>query len=177
MGSASLSLSLSLSLSAPPPRRSSPPAPRGCVAWADFAQLRWQRSAPLFATEVEGVHGQPQPGARTCVHEYAHVHLLSLSFQYTPLCPPILLSDLSKRANARRRAVGWFSYSPCTCPVPSCACVGVCLRVCVCGAEHVRDGQATLADFAHGDYPESGSKTMGGPSALERVLGHVKAAL
>jgi hypothetical protein len=28
---------------------------------ADFAQLRWQRSAPLFATEVEGVSGQPQP--------------------------------------------------------------------------------------------------------------------
>ena len=57
-----------------------------------------------------------------------------------------------------------------------CVCGG-CVYVCVCGAEHVRDGQATLADFAHGDYPESGSKTMGGPSALERVLGHVKAAL
>ena len=52
-----------------------------------------------------------------------------------------------------------------------------CVYVCACGAEHVRDGQATLADFAHGDYPESGSKTMGGPSALERVLGNVKAAL
>eukprot|EP01046_Picozoa_sp_COSAG06_P038607 COSAG06_NODE_4471_length_4220_cov_5.208202_5_plen_104_part_00 len=28
-----------------------------------FAQLRWQRSAPLFATEVEGVDGAPEPEA------------------------------------------------------------------------------------------------------------------
>ena len=28
-----------------------------------FAQLRWQRSAPLFATEAEGVDGAPEPEA------------------------------------------------------------------------------------------------------------------
>eukprot|EP01047_Picozoa_sp_COSAG01_P056099 COSAG01_NODE_6321_length_3720_cov_9.879296_2_plen_357_part_00 len=68
-----------------------------------FAQLRWQRSAPLFVTEVEGVSGPPQP-------------------------------------------------------------------------EHVHAGQATLADFHHGDIPESGGRSMGGPSALDRVLRHVKQA-
>ena len=66
-----------------------------------FAQLRWARSAPLFATEKEGVENAPVP-------------------------------------------------------------------------ENVRDGQDTLADFANGDMPLSGDGTMGGPSALEQVFGHLK---
>jgi hypothetical protein len=40
--------------------------------------------------------------------------------------------------------------------------------------ENVRDGQATLADFEHGDMPISGDGTMGSPTALEQVLRHVK---
>ena len=40
--------------------------------------------------------------------------------------------------------------------------------------EHVRDGQETLADFENGDMPTSGDGTMGGPSAFEQVLNHIK---
>ncbi len=68
-----------------------------------FARLNWARSAPLFATEKEGLEGAPMP-------------------------------------------------------------------------ENVRDGQATLADFEHGHMPVSGDGTMGGPSALEQVLRHIKIA-
>jgi 3-hydroxyacyl-CoA dehydrogenase/3a,7a,12a-trihydroxy-5b-cholest-24-enoyl-CoA hydratase len=66
-----------------------------------FARLNWARSAPLFATEKEGLQDAPVP-------------------------------------------------------------------------ENVRDGQATLANFEHGDMPISGDGTMGSPTALEQVLRHVK---
>ena len=66
-----------------------------------FAQLNWARSAPLFATEKDGVEGAPRP-------------------------------------------------------------------------ENIRDGQATLADFANGDMLRSGDGSMGSPSALEQVFDHLK---
>ena len=68
-----------------------------------FAQLHWSRSAPLFATEIEGVEGAPLP-------------------------------------------------------------------------ENIRDGQPTLADFENGDMPVSGDGSMGSPTAMEQVFGHLKAA-
>ena len=40
--------------------------------------------------------------------------------------------------------------------------------------EHIRDGQAVLADFANGDMPESGDGRMGSPSALEAVFAHLQ---
>ena len=40
--------------------------------------------------------------------------------------------------------------------------------------EDIRDGQATLSDFENGDMPMSGDGTMGGPSAFEQVLNHIK---
>ncbi|MFT7128227.1 MAG: 3-hydroxyacyl-CoA dehydrogenase/3a,7a,12a-trihydroxy-5b-cholest-24-enoyl-CoA hydratase [Gammaproteobacteria bacterium] len=68
-----------------------------------FAQLRWARSAPLFATEIEGVEGSPVP-------------------------------------------------------------------------ENIRDGQQILADFDNGDMPVSGDGSMGSPTALDQVFGHLKAS-
>jgi hypothetical protein len=40
--------------------------------------------------------------------------------------------------------------------------------------ENIRDGEATLADFAGGDHPISGDGSMGAPNALEQVFGHLK---
>ena len=40
--------------------------------------------------------------------------------------------------------------------------------------EDIRDGKETLSDFKNGDMPNSGDGTMGGPSALEQVLNHLK---
>ena len=41
--------------------------------------------------------------------------------------------------------------------------------------EHVQQGQGILSDFAGGDMPPSGDGSMGGPSALEQVMKHLKA--